>query len=88
MPVGFPPSESGLDIRLLKHLFSPEEAEIALELSALPEPLEKIQKRLTKKGIFVDNLEQTLDRLVKKGAIVDFTHFVKNAKKNDILPRR
>ena len=81
MPVGFPPSESGLDIRLLKHLFSPEEAEIALELSTLPEPLEKIQKRLIKKGIVVDNLEQTLDRLVKKGAIVDFTHFVKNAKK-------
>lgn len=81
MPVGFPQSESGLDIRLLKHLFSPEEAEIALELSALPEPLERIQKRLKKKGISVENLEQTLDRLVKKGAIVDFTHFVKNAKK-------
>jgi ferredoxin len=81
MPVGFPQSESGLDIRLLKHLFSPEEAEIALELSALPEPLERIQKRLKKKGLSVGNLEQKLDRLVKKGAILDFTYFVKNANK-------
>lgn len=81
MPVGFPQSASGLDIRLLKHLFTPEEAQIALELSALPEPLRRIQKRLEKKGIDVDNLEQMLDHLVKKGAILDFTHFVKNAKK-------
>jgi Na+-translocating ferredoxin:NAD+ oxidoreductase subunit B len=81
MPVGFPQSKSGLDIRLLKHLFSPEEAQIALELSALPEPLERIKKRLTKKGISTVNLELTMDRLVKKGAILDFTHFVKKAKK-------
>jgi Na+-translocating ferredoxin:NAD+ oxidoreductase subunit B len=81
MPVGFPESKSGLDIRLLKHLFSPEEAEIALELSALPEPLERIQKRLTKKGISVENLEQTLNGLVKKGAIFDLTHFAKKGGK-------
>jgi Na+-translocating ferredoxin:NAD+ oxidoreductase subunit B len=81
MPVGFPQSKSGLDIRLLKHLFSPEEAQIALELSALPEPIERIQKRLKKKRISGENLQQMLDRLVKKGAILDFTHFVKKAKK-------
>ena len=77
MPVGFPESESGLDIRLLKHLFSPEEAEIALELSALPEPLERIKKRLKKKGIPVENIEQTLDHLVQKGAIMDCKYFAK-----------
>lgn len=77
MPVGFPESESGLDIRLLKHLFSPKEAEIALELSALPEPLERIQKRLKKKGIPIENVEQTLDHLVQKGAIMDCKYFSK-----------
>ena len=30
MPVGFPRAESGADIRVLKHLFTPEEAKIAI----------------------------------------------------------
>jgi H+/Na+-translocating ferredoxin:NAD+ oxidoreductase subunit B len=80
MPVGFPESKSGLDIKLLKHLFSPEEAEIALELSALPEPLKRIHKRLRGKGISVEKLEQSLDKLVKTGAILDCSHFVKKGK--------
>ena len=48
MPIAFPESDSGFDIELLKQRFTPEEAEIALELSALPEPLERIHKRLKK----------------------------------------
>jgi len=80
MPVGFPESKTGLDIRLLKHLFTPEEAEIALELSTLPEPLKRIHKRLKKKGISIEQLENTLDKLVKKGAILDGKHFVKSGK--------
>ncbi len=70
MPVGFPESESGAEIRLLRHLFSPREARIALELSALPEPLEKIHKRLGNTGISIGELENDLDGLVKKGAIL------------------
>jgi Pyruvate/2-oxoacid:ferredoxin oxidoreductase delta subunit len=70
MPVAFPESESGLDINLLKHLFTPEEAKIALELSALPEPLERVHKRLKKTGISVDDLENVLDNLVEKGSIL------------------
>jgi len=70
MPVAFPESESGLDIKLLKHLFTPEEAKIALELSALPEPLERIHKRFKKTGISVDDLEKTLDNLTEKGSIL------------------
>ncbi|MFC1516572.1 DUF362 domain-containing protein [Thermodesulfobacteriota bacterium] len=70
MPVGFPESESGSEIRLLKNLFTPEEAEIALELSALPESLERIHKRLKKTDISIDDLEKSLDEMVKKGAIL------------------
>jgi electron transport complex protein RnfB len=77
MPVRFPKTESGSDIRLLKHLFTPEEAEIALELSGLPEPLERIYERVKKTGISIEELEQVLDRLVKKGAILNGKHFVK-----------
>ena len=33
LPGGFPPSETGADIRLLKRLFSPEQAELAVHLT-------------------------------------------------------
>ncbi len=70
MPVAFPATESGVELRLLKHLFTPEEAEFALHLSALPEPLEKIHSRAKKAGISLDELEEGLNRLAQKGAIV------------------
>jgi Pyruvate/2-oxoacid:ferredoxin oxidoreductase delta subunit len=70
MPVGFPPTESGVEIRLLKHLFTPEEAEIALNLSAVPERLERIYRRVRGKGISIEALQEILDRLVEKGAIM------------------
>ena len=70
MPVGFPATESGVEIRILKHLFNPEEAEIALNLSALSEPLERIHRRVKGSGISIEKLEQVLDRLVEKGAIM------------------
>ena len=41
LPAGFPPTESGVEIRILKHLFTPEEAKMAIELSMMPEDLEK-----------------------------------------------
>ncbi len=70
MPVAFPESDSGLDIKLLKQRFTPDEARIALELSALPEPLERIHKRLKNTGITKDELETTLDNLTEKGSIL------------------
>jgi Fe-S-cluster-containing hydrogenase component 2 len=77
MPVAFPKSVSGLDIRLLKHLFTPEEARIALELSALPESIERIHKRFKNTGISIDNLEKILDRMVMKGAILGGSYYQK-----------
>jgi ferredoxin len=70
MPVAFPATESGVELRLLKHLFTPEEAELALHLSALPEPIEKIHSRAKKAGISLSELRQGLNRLAQKGAIV------------------
>ena len=70
MPVGFPATKSGVEIQILKHLFTPEEARIALNLSALPESLERIHKRIEKSGISFKELEEVLDRLVDKGAIL------------------
>jgi Na+-translocating ferredoxin:NAD+ oxidoreductase subunit B len=69
MPVGYPATESGVELRLLQHLFTPEEAEMALHLSALPEPVEKIHSRAKKAGISLEELRGGLERLAKKGAI-------------------
>ncbi len=69
MPVGFPATESGVELRVLQHLFSPEEAELALYLSALPESLDKIHSRAKKDGVELKELRQALNRLAAKGAI-------------------
>ncbi|MBT8398710.1 MAG: 4Fe-4S binding protein [Gemmatimonadetes bacterium] len=70
MPIAYPATESGVEIRLLEHLFTPEEAEMALHLSAVPEPVEKIHRRAKKDGINYGDLKKGLRRLAKKGAII------------------
>ncbi|MBN1472736.1 MAG: 4Fe-4S binding protein [Syntrophaceae bacterium] len=72
MPIAFPETDTGIEIKLLKHLFSPAEAEIALNLNMLPETLSRIYERVKKSGIKITakELEETLDNLVKKGAIL------------------
>jgi Na+-translocating ferredoxin:NAD+ oxidoreductase subunit B len=71
MPVGFPAAPSGVEIRILEQLFTPEEAEITLELSAIPEPPATIHKRLKSK-ISLPELTETLDEMAKKGIILSF----------------
>lgn len=68
-PVGFPATDSGVELRILKHLFTEEEARVALELSIIPEDLNKIHKRLKKSSISQDDLKYVLDQMVEKGAI-------------------
>jgi ferredoxin len=69
MPVGFPATESGVEIRILQRLFTPKEAEIALELSAIPEPAATIHKRF-KSRMTLSELKQGLDRMAEKGNIL------------------
>ena len=67
--VGFPATRSGVEIRILKHIFSPEEAHIALFLSYRPEPLASIFEKVQN---FVDSaaaLEKRLDAMRKKGGL-------------------
>ena len=68
MPVGFPATESGVEIRILKHLFTPAEAEIALELSAIPEPLSTVHRRLRSR-MTLEDLRGALDRMADHGVI-------------------
>ncbi len=72
MPIPFSETASGVELKLLKHLFSPEEAEIAVNLNIMPETISRIHKRVRKSGIEITpkELEETLDNLVQKGAIL------------------
>ena len=67
--VGFPATRSGVEIKILKHIFTPAEAEIACCLSYRFEPLETIFNRV---GHLVDSaaeLEMRFDRIQQKGGI-------------------
>ncbi len=81
--IDFPPAESGVDIKFLKHVFTPEEAKIAFHLSALPETPKKIHKRLKKNGIIIKliELEELLELLFKKGAIMSNIQLFSKIKK-------
>jgi electron transport complex protein RnfB len=68
MPVGFPATESGVEIRILQQLFTPQEALVALALSAVPETADKIHRRL-KTAPGVDALRGILDVMAERGLI-------------------
>jgi NAD-dependent dihydropyrimidine dehydrogenase PreA subunit len=69
LPVAFPATDSGVEIRILKHLFTPEQAEIALSLSFIPEPASVIQKRIRDKYPAVADIEAVLDQMSARGSI-------------------
>ena len=77
--VGFPATKTGVEIRILKHIFTPEEAEIASFLSYKFEPIEIIHSRVEHLVASSEELGKTLDRIQKKGGIEFKT---KNGKKH------
>jgi len=70
MPVPFPETKSGIEISLLKQLFDEEEAYITLQLSALPENIDRIHGRFKDGEISKDQLASKLNGLFVKGAIL------------------
>lgn len=71
MPVAFPASPSGIELEILRRFFSPDEAAIALCLSMLPEPADRIWRRYAKAGgeLRREEVAGKLNGLVRKGAI-------------------
>jgi NAD-dependent dihydropyrimidine dehydrogenase PreA subunit len=67
--VGFPATRSKAEIKLLKHIFSPEDAEIACCLSYKFESLETIFSRAVHLVDSLEELVKGLDRIQKKGGI-------------------
>jgi electron transport complex protein RnfB len=67
LPAGFPRTESGVEIRILKRLFTKEEAALACHLAMWPEPVDTIAQRVNKP---VSELADTLYEMSRKGLIV------------------
>jgi NAD-dependent dihydropyrimidine dehydrogenase PreA subunit len=67
-PIPYPATESGVEIRILKRLFAPDEARLALDVSALPESTGAIHRR-TRHTMSREQLGESLDRMVEKGLI-------------------
>jgi Pyruvate/2-oxoacid:ferredoxin oxidoreductase delta subunit len=67
--VGFPATRSGVEIKILKHIFSPEEAEIVSFLSYKLEPLKTIFGKVGHLVESLEELEKIVDRIQKKGGI-------------------
>ena len=67
LPIGYPKTESGVEIRILKYLFTPEQAEIALVLNFFPEKAKKLHRKL--KQYSLEELEQKLEEMYFKGLI-------------------
>ena len=67
--VGFPATKSGAGIRILKHIFTPREAQIAVCLTYKHEPLETIFARAGHLVESPEELSELLDRIEKKGGI-------------------
>ena len=83
LPGGFAATESGSDIRLLKYLFTPDEARIAMYLSMKPETVQQIHERINASGtsMSIKELQKILDRMLYKGTLrpyyegYDETHY-------------
>ena len=77
-PIGFPATSTGIELKVLKHLFTEKEAVIASKLSwTYDSPLD-IHSRLTDQDISVKQLEQLLAGMASKGTI---KYKIENSKK-------
>src|SRR4030042_3414562 len=66
MPGGFPSTESGVELRILRRLFTREEAALALSLTLLPEEPAHVGRRI---HLPEEETARRLEEMAKKGLI-------------------
>jgi len=66
LPGGFPPTDTGVELRILRRLFAPEEAELALHLTLIAEEPSVIARRAK---IDPEEAARRLEEMAKKGLI-------------------
>jgi ferredoxin len=64
--IGFPETESGIELDILKHLFSEEDAALAVQMSPALETPEKVAARV---GRPVDDVGRHLDDMAERGLL-------------------
>jgi ferredoxin len=67
LPIPFPATESGVELRILERLFSRDQAYVALALGLVPETATVIAKRLASWPS--ERVRDTLDRMAEQGLI-------------------
>ncbi len=67
--IGFPATKTGAELKILKHIFSPEEARIATCLTYTPEPIDVVFERAGHLAATREALIEILHRIEKKGGI-------------------
>jgi len=71
LPGGYPATESGVELRILRRLFSPQDAELALHLALIAEEAPVIAHRA---GIPVAEAQQRLEDMASRGLIYSTHH--------------
>jgi electron transport complex protein RnfB len=66
LPAGFPATKSGVELRILRRLFTEEEAETAILLSVLAEGPESVARRAKRP---VEEMSRRLEEMSRKGLI-------------------
>lgn len=66
MPAGYPATESGAEIKLLKKFYTPEQAEIALAIQMLPETAEAIAARL---DMNAETAVKEIEKMASEGSL-------------------
>ncbi len=69
MPVGYPSTLTGVELRLLEHMFTTEEAQAALNLGWRLETFEEIFQRARHKGYTEGQFRELIDAMADKGSI-------------------
>lgn len=68
-PQGFPATPNGVELRILKKIFSPEDAQLALKLKMVPETASAIARRLRRPR---EEIQAALARMAARGQIYSF----------------
>jgi ferredoxin len=66
LPGGFPPTESGVELRILRRLFAEKEAAMALHLTMIPEGVPVISRRA---GLSREETGSRLEQMARKGLV-------------------
>lgn len=72
LPIGYPATKSGIELKILEYFFSPIEAELALCLTLNKTPLKAIHKRINQRysrDLELSEVEKMADKLYLNGSI-------------------